>query len=345
MQLQHLKLKEIIWEITGKCNNNCSYCGSKHMKSSEVSQNIILKIAEQIALYPPEEINISGGDPFLVDINTHEEIIKIFKEKDIKCKILINPKSLNGSTTESYILKMYDWFGLSINTIEESTRAEKYLYNIPGYFTVITNFNVLNLYEFEKIEEFVIKNNRLWTIQFTVYNDVDNKLAVYNNDSAFNYLQDKINNSKANIILSDNLNECNCSAGINSIGITYNGDVIPCLFMRSWERDENIIQGNIIDDSLEEIWKYNFINNRFREFKCCKDICKNKVVKMNNNIKLNINKQQEFLLPDLKLNQPQNIIMYGVVDKNNMAMMYGVVDNWNNNSFGNIINKTTDKIE
>jgi MoaA/NifB/PqqE/SkfB family radical SAM enzyme len=28
-----LKLKEVIWEITSECKNNCKYCGSKHISS------------------------------------------------------------------------------------------------------------------------------------------------------------------------------------------------------------------------------------------------------------------------------------------------------------------------
>jgi MoaA/NifB/PqqE/SkfB family radical SAM enzyme len=62
MQNQHLKLKELIWEITGECKNNCSYCGSKKTNDKTVSDGVVLQIANKIAKYPPNEINISGGD-------------------------------------------------------------------------------------------------------------------------------------------------------------------------------------------------------------------------------------------------------------------------------------------
>lgn len=90
MQIQHLQLKEIIWEITGECKNNCKYCGSKLVRNTRTPENIILKIAEEISKYSPKEIDISGGDPLLVSKETHEVITKLFKSKDIICKILAN---------------------------------------------------------------------------------------------------------------------------------------------------------------------------------------------------------------------------------------------------------------
>ena len=88
MQAPHIKLKEIVWEITGECNNGCTYCGSKSIRTIKNSNKTILTIAKAIAQYPPEEINISGGDPFLVEPDIHEEIVHLFKIKNVVCKFL-----------------------------------------------------------------------------------------------------------------------------------------------------------------------------------------------------------------------------------------------------------------
>jgi molybdenum cofactor biosynthesis enzyme MoaA len=58
-----LELQEIVWEITGECKNGCSYCGSKDAWNCITDVDKICKIADEIAKYPPKEINMSGGDP------------------------------------------------------------------------------------------------------------------------------------------------------------------------------------------------------------------------------------------------------------------------------------------
>ena len=102
-QSSHLKLKEIIWEITGKCDNKCPYCGSKEVWNEEIDEYAIRKIASRICEYPPGEINISGGDPLLVPFEIHRDIVEAFKEKGIQCKILINPKTFINNSFYSFI--------------------------------------------------------------------------------------------------------------------------------------------------------------------------------------------------------------------------------------------------
>ena len=276
MQTQHLKLKEIIWEITGECHNGCLYCGSKSVRNIVTPEETILKIAEAIAQYPPEEINISGGDPMVIFCDIHDKILAIFKEKNIICKILLNPNSYAFE-----IARKYDWVGISINTKEELKTAQaKFELSDLEKYTVITNFNIQNLYNFDLIEAFVKEQNKAWTIQFTVYDDPNNLLALYHpdNEEAFNFLKEKVKSSDARIILSDNIrNDVSCSAGIASIGIAYDGTVIPCLSMRSWTnptKDKEHL--NILKTPLGKIWVNGFKAQRFGSFKCCKDACKNK---------------------------------------------------------------------
>lgn len=290
MQNQHLKLKEIVWEITGECHNNCKYCGSKQVKNKTASNETIKTIALAIAKYPPEEINISGGDPLIVEPDIHADILKLFHQKNIVCKLIVSPNSLvtnDGIINQSAfdIIQSYDWIGISINNKKELEKFKSYKgtdnaqYGFKN-FTIITNFNIQNLYDFDLIERFVKEQNCMWTIQFTVYDDPNNPLSLYHpdNEAIFNYLKEKYQNSKENIILSDNIrNDVPCGAGRCSIGITNNGIVIPCLSMRSWAKPADITDCyNIIYTPLKEIWINGFKKQRFGAFKCCKDACNNK---------------------------------------------------------------------
>lgn len=357
MQTPHIKLKEIIWEITSECHNGCKYCGSKLVRNEKTSVEDIYEIAKAIAKYPPEQIDISGGDPLILSISTHEEVLRILREKNIICKILVNPKSIGDSSNSAAfeILEKYDWTGISINTKEELSIAKKALEVPDGFhkYTVITNFNIQNLYNFDLIEEFVKTQDKMWTIQFTVYDDPNNPLALYNteNEDAFNLLKEKVENSDANIILSDNIrNDSTCSAGHYSIGITSVGYVIPCLSMRSWASIDLFSSRNLFKIPLEEIWKNEFKEQRFGCFKCCKDACGNKFLQQKSikykskdedvpTIKENINlgKLNDFIEKTIKeIKYPKRkdmtTIMYGVaypsyppIDLNPpIVMMYGV---------------------
>ena len=83
------KLKEIIWEITGKCNNGCDYCGSKECWDESIDEGKISEITMAICEYLKNgEINISGGDPLLVSIGTHNFITSEFRTSGNKVKII-----------------------------------------------------------------------------------------------------------------------------------------------------------------------------------------------------------------------------------------------------------------
>lgn len=279
---KHLKLREIIWETTPECKNNCEYCGSKEVTHLKTNEEFIKKITDKIAEFPPEEIDISGGDPLLISYETHRYIVDTLKGRNVKCKILINPKSF--SLLEYYkILKLYDLIGISLNTkneLKSYLSSQQLIFNdFKDKIVIISNFNMQNIFFFDKIDELVKKNDFTWQIQYTMYKENEESNALYNNEEASKFLFDKVQDSiddGRKIVCADNINCGICSAGKYSIGITHDGMVIPCLSMRSWSNTiAGIAQGNLDYESLETIWKNNFHQYRFEDYMCCKDICKN----------------------------------------------------------------------
>ena len=345
MQNPSLKLKEIIWEITGRCNNNCRYCGSKNVQNVEIDEDKIIRIAEKIAEYPPESINISGGDPLLVSYDTHEKIVNIFNKAGIVCKILANPKSYkninkNRKVTDLTILDLYSVIGLSVNETKEIELAEKFL-TYKNKITIISNFNLENIFLFDKIKEVVKKFSNTWQIQFTMYNDkeVRENERLYTNKAALEMLQSYVDiavNEGVNIIPADNMNNGRCSAGTHSCGILYDGSIIPCLSMRSWCNTECIIQGNLNTDSFKDIWLNSFNKYRFDKYECCKDKCNNKIIQIRNIVASDttpdvskIEYYEIYPMPESDPNAPPTtptITVYGVYP-NNYPMLYGVFPN------------------
>jgi len=331
MQNNQCKLKEIIWEITGECKNNCVHCGSKEVFNIKTSENNIKAILESIAKYPPEQINISGGDPLLVSFELHERIVKRLKSVNTICKIIVNPKSINKKCN---ILNLYDYIGISINDVSEinffiETMMPACKTELHDKITIISNFNLSNIFAYDEIDKFVKENNFGWQIQFTVFKD-KSSLALYENDDAINFLQNKINSSIANgtkLIVADNMNNGQCSAGLYSCGILANGYVVPCLSMRSWVHDiDLLLEGNLLkacENPLKKIWENGFKDYRYSQFKCCKDHCKNKII----NICLPTINLFEESTSIQRVDAPkrtQEILLYGV--NPNIVQMYAVID-------------------
>lgn len=278
MQGPFIKLKEVIWEITDKCRNNCSYCGSKKDLNKIVfDTDRAYAIAKELAVLAPEEINFSGGDPLEIRADVYEKIMAMFPV-ETKFKIIINPLS-RRHIDDCYItsvLEKMDVVGISVNTLEELA-AVKTLPKVSRPITIITNFSLLNFYDFEDIEEFVLDNDLGWQIQYTI----DEKLGIYNSDKAVMALFDTIDSHFnthqrwGKTFIADNMNCGECFAGTKGVGILSNGDVVPCLSMRSY-MDEMPVMGNAVEDGMLNVWEKGFAAFRCSEFKCCKDACKEK---------------------------------------------------------------------
>jgi len=325
MQESIIKLKEIIWEITGRCENKCSFCGSKEHWEEKIDENKIINIAERIVEHKgmiPKEINISGGDPLLVSEECHKKITEILKKAGIICKIIINPKSIKNQpilrfqsalTSSDKIIKYYDRIGMSINSSKEVSEYGDLIINDKT--TVITNFNLKNIFDFDDIANLIKKKKNVpWMIQFTIYKNKSD-LALYENENkkALDYLSEKVSEliSEINIIISDNANPGMCTAGTKSLGILSNGDVVPCLSMRCWSKKMNQ-QGNLLDKSLKDIWEEDFKDYRYKDFECCKDACKNKQILKKQDIK-----EGSSFIPHVVPSEDSNqLFVYGVFNVN-----------------------------
>jgi len=174
--MQNLKLKEVIWEITNKCNNNCEYCGSrdrihKNLIPEKLSDDRKIEIAQTIADYGVEKVNISGGDPLLVSLDMHKRVSEILKKAKVQTVILINPKSLANNPTAIEKCNLYDHVAVSINDeLDKNYLCSNWIK--PS--CIITNFNKTNIFEFRTIAAFAKLHDVNWQIQFTMYKD-DNK--------------------------------------------------------------------------------------------------------------------------------------------------------------------------
>jgi MoaA/NifB/PqqE/SkfB family radical SAM enzyme len=360
----NLKLRELVWEITPRCDKRCDYCGSANILDKEVSTDeTIINIAKSIADYGVEEVTLSGGEPLTIKLGLLHEVIRILAAGNVKVKIITNGHLFSHNFTlciDDTFRKSVDAIGLSINTqieidiISEIIKDEQLQKDelLMSKIVIITNFGTHNVFEFDKIFDFIKKYNFAgWQIQLT-----QGKYQL--NAEGIKYLRDKIFKAKnpvdailaetlkEKIVIGDNLQDYHeCTAGILTCGITYKGEVVGCLSERSWcegsfERVYGIISNikGLSKFSLKDIWedKDKFKDIRFGERKSCRDCIEYPLVESTKEIdgKVTIypegEQPTEWVFP--KKPFEDTVIVYGVktiptnppINPRDLILLYGV---------------------
>lgn len=329
--MKNLKLSEVIWETTPKCNrfgtaDECAFCGSAEFLKAVTdipSTAKIIQLAKIIAEYPIDSINLSGGEPSILPPDTLMQIIKIFKQKNIQVKILTNgflfKKHRNPKLYDSL-----DAIGYSINTLRDIELFNKNEFNttILNKTTIITNFGTHNIFQFKQIRDYVKNTFQLWQIQLTM-----GKYQL--NAEGIKYLYSLLDQEKdVKFIMADNLQKCHdCTAGLCSCGIDFQGNVIACLSERSFKKDIKSY-GNLFERSLKDIWECEFKDIRFNgDFKCCRSCLEYPIEDKMKELQLILEEKSK--LPCIDLSKPyvppyENppVYVYGVQPP--ISILYGV---------------------
>lgn len=324
-----LKLLEIIWEIIPTCNKGCKFCGSKDItslgKDQWLSVSQMNNLIDNLSGYFDGELNLSGGEPGLLlkekeYLPIMEKLLKIYKNK---IKVITNGLFItNLDVIPVELRRNISVIGLSFNGLEDNidhlldkTKKE----NITT--TLITNIGTHNIFVIEDMYEYIKSRDDKslkWQIQLTM-----GEYLLQPNGIEYlrNWIKKAQKENEVNIYEADNLQEeHSCSAGINSCGILYNGDVVNCLSERSYNKDNIEVQGNLLYSFMQVIWESKFKVKRFGCSVCCRDCIEYK--KDIEDVKLTKNQER------LKK------IMKGVTDtpheieegEKPIIMMYGVID-------------------
>ena len=261
-------LNEVIWEITNKCNKNCSYCGSSDIinrdEHTHINTTIQVSIMRSLAAYDQlETVIFSGGEPAM-----NIDALKLATEYlyDKYLKVLTN--GLLFEYTHIIDLNVFDSIGVSINTEEDIDVIGKKLPFSQENLVMITNFGTHNIFKFAKLYNCFREHDfKVWQIQLTMGKyqlDSDGIRYLYNNC-------ENMDKSKP-FVMADNLKGYHqCTAGINSCGVLWNGDVVACLSERNYGIHK--VYGNLVNTPIKEIWENEFKDIRYDRNcsrKCCR---------------------------------------------------------------------------
>lgn len=250
--------KEVCWNITARCNQNCRYC-HRFLNISDLSYEDNYRILKNLKKAGINSITWTGGEALL--INGIDDLLKKSYELGIKNKLITNGKLLTRKRIDN-IINYMDSITLSIdsvnNTINDSLgRGKNHFQEIKeildyikeksysvkirinsvvcknniNYFeeliTFLNNYNIYSwrVFKFMPLRELSIKNKELFDITMKQY------------DTLVNLIKDKSKVLNIDTRILEDMEE-------KYILILANGDIV----ITKNGKDE--IVGNALKDSL-----------------------------------------------------------------------------------------------
>lgn len=135
--------KEVCWNITAKCNQNCKYC-HRFLKVDDLSLKQNKQILQNLLKSNISSITWTGGEALL--LKGIDELLQIAFSHGVKNKIITNGKLLDQIRIEK-IGKYLDSITLSIDSIDSSVneklgRGEDHCQNIKEILDYLKDKNI-----------------------------------------------------------------------------------------------------------------------------------------------------------------------------------------------------------
>ncbi len=281
----------IVWEITNNCNFKCPHCRAfqEYKQDSELIEE---KILNEIIKSKVFVVNISGGEPLLnprifniarkltenniyVILSTNGYLYSKYREEILNSGIKMVQVSVDGKK------ELHEKFRGVKDTYEKAIEALE-MAKKDGMRTqmnvTITSENIETLeWNYNKAKELRVdrifyrrvvpygkaKVNRYVLPDRKRYYEIIKKLSLLKSDKLMVSIDEPI----LSVLLKDNNeNHISCGAGIKNLGISSDGNVYPCIFLR-----EKI--GNLMEKSLIEIWNNSNVLKKLRnrDIKICRN--------------------------------------------------------------------------
>ncbi|MFX0103162.1 MAG: radical SAM protein [Candidatus Hodarchaeota archaeon] len=274
------KLQCAVWEITLGCNLKCSHCGSSAgvPRNTELSKEECYSLVEALAGLDCESVALMGGEPFLR--NDWLSIAWCVKNLNMGLNIVSNGILIPKHLDDLGRLEP-DVVGLSLDGMEtnhDKIRGKKGLFRrvinsivklrqIGIQVTVITTISTINFADLQPMKDLLQSLGVNWQIQVAApmgnfCGDLAIDLKQFYNTAVF--LEKTYQKSffyefpvvgghcfgYHSSVFPSTSNWKGCTAGINSIGITSNGNIVGCLAMGN----DRFIEGNVREKPIQDIW-------------------------------------------------------------------------------------------
>lgn len=286
-----------LYELTLRCNMRCLHCGSSagDRRVKELSTKEWLKVSKDLADIGCKYITLLGGEPFLR--KDWYEIAKGIRDYGLELTMISNGLLINDDTISK--LRNLDVYTVAISLDGASAKSHDKIRQVKGSFkkceevlsklkqagintSVITTLNKINFEDLPAIRDFLLGRGIAWQVQIavpigrfprelTLSKEEFYSAAIFISASRKKYGLKELPVMGAHCFgyHSKYLQKVNivpiwkgCQAGVSLLGIQSNGGVKGCLSL-----DDEYIEGDILKNSIKDIWNSSDFCRYNREFK------------------------------------------------------------------------------
>lgn len=279
-----------VWEITMGCNMRCDHCGSSCAEPlpDELTTGEALALCDDLKAVGLKWITLSGGEP--LTRRDWPEIAGRLTRNGIKPNIITNGWLVNDEMVKTAQKNGVETISISLDgnrKTHDSIRKKGAFDKVINAFNILHKHNHVsasnttvtkhNLHQLDEIKEILLANHvDLWQIQiglpmgnmakdresivdpsvieylidYSHQTTLEGRIKVFPADCLGYYTE------KESVVRQISMNSPTavlwqgCNAGKRSFGILHNGDILGCTSIR----DASMIEGNIKERSLPEIW-------------------------------------------------------------------------------------------
>lgn len=278
------ELKRCVWEVTVGCNMHCRHCGSSctTAKPDELTTEEALLVAEQLVGMKVEYVSLTGGEPLLrkdwnqiarrlADGGVCTGLITngfLITEKTVaqmeESGLAIVSLSMDGPREQHNAMRGVDCY-------DQSVQAYKLLRNSSlqrGANTTVVKENIDTLPQLaEELRSMGVEH---WQIQLGIpvgrlKEHQESVLGPEAVDRIIDFAYEENEKGGLHVVVAESIGYYSrkgvdrhtdavwrgCNAGIRSLGILQNGDVVACTSIR----DPRFTVGNLRTRTLREIWE------------------------------------------------------------------------------------------
>lgn len=298
----------ILLEITGQCNQKCSYCLAWKRRNKELSENKILEFVDEISKYPLINVALTGGEPS-IKLDLLLQCYNLLHKRRINVSLITNG-FMNDITRRRILEANWDWLQVSMDSpfMIENDRVR----GVDGawvseihtiYGSVVANNNtylkIIITPQNKHLIPIFIALGIILGVSKIIFDYVakwnENKLEVLDENESKKCIEllDKIY-SKVKYLIDINyptfvkeILTLNCKTSSGSVVVLSNGDMRVPYLPKTF--------GNIIDSNFMDIWSkmYNWNSqDNIEKLIMQMDVSKNDVYQLEKEL---LNKKEEII--------------------------------------------------
>jgi len=265
----------IRFDVTSKCNFDCTACYRPTKKIKDLLTDKIFKIIDKIVNFGVKRIIFGGGEPFLR--KNFEEIVMYANKKGLNCDIVSNGTLIKKNHIK-FLKKYVSELSISLDGHNEKINGKirpkfsfkKIIKTLCLLKRNKLNFNLittLSKVNFNYIEEIIAFGKKIGAkehhfIRFIPIGRGSKYKNWYLSDKEWYQVIERLKVDER-LLFDEQSIAGDCGVGKEFLCILANGDITPCTrkYSKKWRL------GNILKDNIKEVFHTSFMLDKLKKTK------------------------------------------------------------------------------